>query len=280
MSRTDSKVIAELEKMYPSLELYEIEKMLGEDEQYYMFLIKGDAQGYKGEKNAAQRSLRILAKYDEVKKRMDEERRVKYEEEEKVRRAEAAARKAAREAKMKEKADADAEEAARRKMMAKSAEGAFRAYEASKKEEEDKYVAMFKAEAGGAAAEPTNAEKINAKIKTIKEQLMEKRAMKHAATLTGSELEEFNALPLEEKNKVVNRVLIAKKRFEERKKEERAAVMAEEPRQTVIIKKSFAMKNLSPDASAIRDIESIVVKKVKEHVASLPIYGMKQKTSE
>ena len=78
MSRIDSRVIDELEKMYPSINL---DNVLGNDEKYYLSLVNNDKQGFKGEKAEGQRGLRILAKYDEIKKRKDEERRAIQEDE-------------------------------------------------------------------------------------------------------------------------------------------------------------------------------------------------------
>jgi hypothetical protein len=278
MSRIDSRVIDELEKMYPSINL---DSVLGNDEKYYLSLVNNDKQGFKGEKAEGQRALRILAKYDEIKKRKDEERRAKQEEETKVLRAEQAARKAAREAKMKEKAERDAseaKEAERRKMESKSAEAAFRDYEESKKAKKaeataivDDVTKMFQAgkeAAGGGSAEPVK--------KSIKEKVMEKKINEYMKTISGAELSDFMKLDPEMQNRRINiKKLQAKNRIAERKEEEQKAVMVEQPRVTKVIKKSFSLKNSSPDASSVRDISDAVSKRTKEHVAGLPIYGMK-----
>ena len=184
---------------------------------------------------------------------------------------------------MKEKAERDASEAKeveRRKMESKSAEAAFRDYEESKKAKKaeaaaivDDVTKMFQAgkeAAGGgsAAAAPVK--------KTAREKLLDRKIENYMKTISGAELSDFMKLDPEMQNRRINiKKLQEKKRIADRKEEEQKAVMVEEPRVTKMIKKSFSLKNSSPDASSVRDISEVVSKRTKEHVAGLPIYGMK-----
>jgi len=125
--------------------------------------------------------------------------------------------------------------------------------------------------AGGGSAEPVK--------KSIKERVLEKKINEYMKTISGAELSDFMKLDTMEKNRAINTKNIAAKaakRIEDRKEEEQKAVMVEQPRVTKVIKKSFSLKNSSPDASSVRDISDAVSKRTKEHVAGLPIYGMKK----